>query len=234
MRVAIIGAGAAGLTTAWLLDGYHAVTVFERQSILGGHATTISVEDDGTAIPIDAGFEFFSERMFPTFVRLLRGLAVPLRPYQMSTTLYAAHHPAVTMLPPVRNGRILPAMFTPYQLSVMLQLGWVLHSAKPLMERHDTSLTLHQFLAGMRLTRSFKDNVLYPLLQASWCVELDELNDFIAYDVLRYIYLRGVHKSCEGGDDGRDLSEGSAPDAIEQHPNLHCQNPQAQKCAHAR
>jgi len=33
MRVAIIGAGAAGLTTTWLLDGYHAVTVFERQNI---------------------------------------------------------------------------------------------------------------------------------------------------------------------------------------------------------
>ncbi len=92
MRVAIIGAGAAGLTTAWLLDGYHAVAVFERQNILGGHATTIWVDDDGVPVPIEAGFEFFSERMFPTFFRLLRGLEVPLRRYEMNTTKPGCNH----------------------------------------------------------------------------------------------------------------------------------------------
>ena len=37
MRIAVIGGGASGMATAYLLDkqGHH-VTVFERQPILGG------------------------------------------------------------------------------------------------------------------------------------------------------------------------------------------------------
>ena len=37
MRIAVIGSGASGMATAYLLDkqGHHA-TVFERQPILGG------------------------------------------------------------------------------------------------------------------------------------------------------------------------------------------------------
>ena len=35
MRIAIIGGGVAGLTTAHLLDPHHAVTLFERAPILG-------------------------------------------------------------------------------------------------------------------------------------------------------------------------------------------------------
>lgn len=43
MRIAIIGGGAAGMATAYLLDkqGHH-VTVFERQPILGGHIRTLN------------------------------------------------------------------------------------------------------------------------------------------------------------------------------------------------
>ena len=43
MRIAIIGGGAAGMATAYLLDkqGHH-VTVFERQPMLGGHIRTLN------------------------------------------------------------------------------------------------------------------------------------------------------------------------------------------------
>ena len=43
MRIAIIGGGASGMVTAYLLDqqGHH-VTVFERQPMLGGHIRTLN------------------------------------------------------------------------------------------------------------------------------------------------------------------------------------------------
>ena len=41
-KVAIIGAGAAGLTSAWIMkkNGYHNVTVFEKQDVVGGKCDT--------------------------------------------------------------------------------------------------------------------------------------------------------------------------------------------------
>ena len=43
MRIAIIGGGASGMVTAYLLDKQgHQVTVFERQPALGGHIRTLN------------------------------------------------------------------------------------------------------------------------------------------------------------------------------------------------
>ena len=67
MQIAVIGSGGAGLFTAWLLERDHQVTLFEKQTRLGGHADTVKVELDGQTFPIDAGFEFLSSEMFPRF-----------------------------------------------------------------------------------------------------------------------------------------------------------------------
>jgi predicted NAD/FAD-binding protein len=45
LRVAVIGAGAAGLTAAWLLRRHYRVTLFEREEHLGGHAWTVDVQE---------------------------------------------------------------------------------------------------------------------------------------------------------------------------------------------
>ena len=105
MQIAIIGSGGAGLSTAWLLERDYQVTLFEKQTRLGGHADTVQVELDGQAFAIDAGFEFLSSEMFPQFTRWLRLLDVPLYRYQMSATVYTADHSRITIIPPIRNGK---------------------------------------------------------------------------------------------------------------------------------
>lgn len=187
--MAVIGSGGAGLSTSWLLEQDHQVTLFEKQERLGGHADTVQVELDGQTFGIDGGFEFLSSEMFPQFTRLLRLLNVPLYRYPMSATVYTTGHSRITTLPPLRNGKILWAGLSPKKLTELLQLRQVLTKAKGLMDAKDTTITIEQFVESLCLTQRFKDEFLYPFLLAGWCVEPNEFRGFMAYNVLRYAYM---------------------------------------------
>ena len=88
MKIAVIGGGAAGLTTAWLLDEVHDVTLYEKDDRLGGHAHTHSVpQEDGPALGIDTGFIVHNERTYPTLLRLFAELGVETQDSEMSMSV---------------------------------------------------------------------------------------------------------------------------------------------------
>ena len=94
MRVAIIGGGAAGMMTAYLLDGAHDVTVFERDTRLGGHVRTLGKNTDRGRLPadlcVDNGVIEIEPTSAVTFLRLLEALGVPTDTIAGSTALYLA------------------------------------------------------------------------------------------------------------------------------------------------
>ena len=42
VKIAIVGGGAAGIATAYLLDTFHQISLFEKQPILGGNVRTLN------------------------------------------------------------------------------------------------------------------------------------------------------------------------------------------------
>jgi len=80
-RVAVIGAGAAGLACGWLLArGGYDVTIFEASSQAGGHARTVEVpirgNNVGATIPVDVGFMVYNTRTYPDLVSMFELLGV--------------------------------------------------------------------------------------------------------------------------------------------------------------
>ncbi len=117
--MAIIGGGAAGMITAYLLDPAHQVTVFERQAILGGNIRTLGRNVPCDALPaglfLDAGVIEFSPEHFPTLHRLFALLGVETRPVPATTAhitasgrhYFSAGKLAASDLPPLPRAAAL-------------------------------------------------------------------------------------------------------------------------------
>ena len=77
MKIAVVGGGIAGLGAAWALSRCHAVTLFERETRLGGHANTLHAPLDGRDVAVDTGFIVYNEVNYPHLTRLFGHLGVP-------------------------------------------------------------------------------------------------------------------------------------------------------------
>ena len=84
MKIAVIGAGIAGITAAYLLGRRHDVTLIERNDYVGGHTNTITVDDPAGPLQVDTGFIVCNPRTYPNFYRLLGEWGVALRDTDMS------------------------------------------------------------------------------------------------------------------------------------------------------
>ncbi len=91
-KIAIIGTGISGLGAAYLLSRQHEVTVYESTARVGGHARTVTVDYDGTPIPVDTGFIVFKEQNYPQLSAMFRHLGV------------ATHKSDMTFAASIRDG----------------------------------------------------------------------------------------------------------------------------------
>lgn len=188
MRIGIIGGGAAGLATAWLLERDHEVTLFEKDDRFGGHAHTVDIEVDGRRIAVDAGFQFFApSAAYATFNRLLDALEVRRESYPATLTVAGSGGTGPTAMPPFRRGRPVWPSLHPDAICRLLRFRSFLADIPAFLAEHDTSVTIAEYLERKRLPRSFVDGFLLPLLLAFWCVDLADFRRFSAYNALYYL-----------------------------------------------
>ena len=88
-KVAVIGAGVAGVVSAYLLQRKFDVTLYDQNNYVGGHTNTITIEegpDAGTRV--DTGFIVLNDRTYPNFTKFLNQLGVKTRDSDMSFGFY--------------------------------------------------------------------------------------------------------------------------------------------------
>ncbi len=184
----MIGGGAAGLVTAWLLEPVHDVTLFEGDARLGGHAQTITVEHAGHSRTVDAGAHFFNERMQPKLVALLRHLGVPLVAYPPSGTFIDRRDGWTVCLPPHGGFARMAGLVELRSVRAMLGLRTLIRAAIPLVERGgDFAITLADFVEPLEIPEAVRRDFLYPYLASYWGVSTDEVRTYSAKNVTSYL-----------------------------------------------
>lgn len=92
-KIAIIGGGASGLITGYLLSKKHDITIYEKEAILGGNVRTLNKNVRQTDLPsqlnIENGVLGFSQSYYPNFHKLLDRLGVSYHSLKPSISLFS-------------------------------------------------------------------------------------------------------------------------------------------------
>ena len=72
MKIAVIGSGISGLSTAFYLSRNHKVDLFEKDDHFGGHSFTYDIKERNKSIPVDLGFIVFNKQTYPNLINFFK------------------------------------------------------------------------------------------------------------------------------------------------------------------
>jgi predicted NAD/FAD-binding protein len=186
MKIAIVGSGIAGLTSAWLLDGDHDVTLFEKNEVLGGHALTVRFEVNGDQVFANPAAGYITPNIYPSFIRLLKILKVELMDIPASVTVYSRSLGHAAMLTPCLSVHRLAKVLHPASLRRLLELQGVLLAARKFDLHDDWMTTLEEFMDQQHVSEFVRNEIIYPWMSAVGEVTMEDIKGFSARAALKY------------------------------------------------
>ena len=85
MKIAVIGSGISGLSSAYYLSKKHKVDLFEKQDRFGGHSYTLDVKlNEKEKVAVDAGFMVFNKITYPNLINFFEENEIEIEKSDMS------------------------------------------------------------------------------------------------------------------------------------------------------
>jgi predicted NAD/FAD-binding protein len=193
-RIAVVGAGISGLSSAWLLGQKHEVTLYEAGAYLGGHTNTVDVSLDGFSHPVDTGFLVFNSATYPNLIALFSHLGVASVETEMSFAvsldepdLEWSGSSLATVFGQRRN-LLRPAFWR--MLADILRFNR--ESLAWLATNPDEPRTLRDFLDAGAYSRSFAEWYLLPMGAAIWSCPARQMLDYPLASFVRFCRNHGL------------------------------------------
>jgi predicted NAD/FAD-binding protein len=192
MKIAVVGAGIAGLSAAWLLRETHQVTLFEADQRAGGHADTQNVTVQGDDIAVDMGFIVYNTHNYPHLTGLFEHLGIDTRHSDMSFGIS------------VRNGALeygggdLGQLFAQRRNALRPRfwgmvrdiLRFYREAPKLLTETGEESLG--DWLVRRGYGSGFVQDHILPMGAAIWSASVDSIRSFPAQQFARFFHNHGL------------------------------------------
>ncbi|WP_397378619.1 NAD(P)/FAD-dependent oxidoreductase [Pseudomonas sp.] len=195
MKIAIIGSGIAGLTSAYLLNRRHEITVFEASDWIGGHTHTVDVEVNGQQYAVDTGFIVFNDWTYPNFIRLLSQLGVGFKDTEMSfsvsdplTGVEYNGHSLNTLFAQRRN------LFSPKFIGMVRDI--LRFNREALLDLNNqriaADMTLGDYLKANAYSERFIQHYIVPMGAAIWSMSLADMLGFPLQFFVRFFKNHGL------------------------------------------
>ncbi len=194
-KVAVIGSGISGLSSAWFLSQKHDVTLFEKNPTLGGHTNTLDVTlPNGDQTPVDTGFIVYNEPNYPLLKAMFKHLNVATHPTDMSFAVsidqgrleYAGNN-LNTLFAQRKN------LFSPRHWRMIADILRFNKLAKSdLVQGLPQELTLGDYLSKNGFGQAMQNDYLLPMAAAIWSCPTDTMLKFPAQSFLQFFANHGL------------------------------------------
>ncbi|MAJ45447.1 MAG: FAD-dependent oxidoreductase [Candidatus Marinimicrobia bacterium] len=181
MKIAIIGSGISGLTSAYFLNKEHDVYVYEKNNYIGGHTHTHSIKEDNKIYNIDSGFIVFNEDTYPNFIKLLKALDVEVEKTSMGFSVKS------TKKNLEYAGNSFNSIFAQksnlFRITFWKMLSDIIKFNKVSqkdLKNLDSNISLENYLNSKNFSLSFKEDYIYPMGASIWSTKSEFVKDMSA------------------------------------------------------
>ena len=194
MKIAVIGSGISGLSAAYYLSKKHKVDLFEKEDHFGGHSYTIDLLIEEKKISVDIGFIVFNHKTYPNLIKFFDENKVHIEKSDMSFAV------SVKDTKFEYCGRGLKGIFANksnlFNKSFLKMFFDILKFYKNCerINQFDQKITLGDYLVKNKLSDSFINFHLIPMVSAIWSMPPYEASKMPLKFFLKFFQNHGLFK----------------------------------------
>ena len=194
MKIAVVGSGISGLSAAYYLSKKHKVDLFEKEDHFGGHSYTLDFLINKKKISVDIGFIVFNYQTYPNLINFFLENDVEIEKSDMSFSV------SVKDTSFEYCGRGLRGIFS--NKSNLFNISFIkmfidiikFYNHCDKISNFNEEITLGEFLYKKKLSKSFIDYHLVPMVSAIWSMPPYEANSMPLKFFLKFFQNHGLFK----------------------------------------
>ena len=196
MKIAVIGSGISGLSSAYYLSKKHKVDLFEKQDRFGGHSYTLDVKlNEKEKVAVDAGFMVFNKITYPNLINFFKENDIEIEKSDMSFSV------SVKGTNIEYCGKGLNGIFS--NRGNLLNLKFVkmffeiinfYKRCEKLNSNNIEKITLGEYLSKIGKSKYFIDYHIIPMVSAIWSMPPFEASQMPLTFFLSFFKNHGLFK----------------------------------------
>ncbi len=195
MKIAVIGSGISGLSSAYFLSKKFKVDLFEKEDHFGGHSFTYNIKEGDKFVPVDLGFIVFNKVTYPNLVNFFNELNVPYEKSDMSFSV------SIKNTNIEYSGSGLGGIFANKQnlfnlkfLNMIKEIISFYKAAPNLLNEEIQNDTLGDFLNKKKFSKHFIEYHLIPMVAAIWSMPFNKSKEMPLRFFLNFFTNHGLFK----------------------------------------
>ncbi len=178
MKIGVIGSGISGLVSALTLQEKFEISLFEKNSKLGGHSNTVTIEQENNKYSVETGFIVLNDKNYPIFTSLLKHLNIGVNNSSMSFSVsvdkgqfeYSSSY--IGLLGQTKN------IIDPKYWGMLRDINYFYTNALKDVKDCPDNETLGQFLKRFNYSNKFIDYHLVPMTASIWSCPTKSILNF--------------------------------------------------------